>query len=483
METSAIVSAVRAMADRYPTRRAVIAGDEEISYSELVRRAQSAAAYIAANAAGDNVGLFLSNTIHFPAQVFGALWAGKTVAVLPTLAPPPLLKFMFAEAGLTTVFTSEELAPRLAEAGVPHVLLDTGYPTAADFAPQARSREAAVLLYTSGTTGRPKSVALSERNIISNAEGCIAATGFDDRQVMLAILPLFHAYGLTVTILLPLMTGSSIVILERFVPRTVLAAIDRYGVTCLIAVPSQFRLLALDSTPCEGSSLWLCIAGAERLPETTEREFTERFGHPILPGYGATEVAPVISLNIPETNRSASVGRPLPNLKVTIRDDEDRICPLGEIGEVCVEGPNVMLGYLNDREATGRKIRGGVYHTGDKGFFDAEGYLYLAGRADEMVKVGGEKVYPIEVENAVEKIEGVEEAAVVAFPDEKHGALLRAFVQRKSGSHLDEATLRARCREMLEPHKVPRSFTFVDSLPRTITGKTDKRSLTTSPGH
>jgi long-chain acyl-CoA synthetase len=482
MGTSAIVAAVLKSAERYADRTALICGEDKLSYSELVRRAQSAAAHIAKLAPGENVGIFLPNSIHFSPHILGALWAGKIVAVLPTLAPAPLLKLMFAEAKLTTVFTSADLAPRLAEAGVPYVLIDPAYPPANDFALQSRPHEAAVLLYTSGTTGRPKAVALSEQNIISNAEGCREATGFDDRQVMLAILPLFHAYGLTVTNLLPLMTGSTVVVLERFVPRTVLNAIELHRVTTLVAVPSQYRLLALDPTPCDASSLWLCIAGAERLPETTEREFTERFGHAILPGYGATEVAPVISLNIPETNRPASVGRPLPNLKVTIRSEDDSVCPVGEIGEVCVEGPNVMLGYLNDPEATARKIRNGIFHTGDKGFTDADGYLYLAGRADEMVKIAGEKVYPAEVENALERVDGVEEAAVIALPDQKQGVRLHAFLQKKAGAMLDESMLRAACRELLEPHKVPRSFTFVDSLPRTITGKTDKRTLTASAG-
>ena len=482
MSTSAIVTAVLKSAERYGDRTALICGEERVSYPELMRRAQSVAAHIAKLAPGENVGIFLPNSIHFSPHVLGALWAGKIIAVLPTLAPAPLLKLMFAEAKLTTVFTSADQAPRLAEAGVPYVLIDPTYPPADDFALQARPNEAAVLLYTSGTTGRPKAVALSEQNIISNAEGCREATGFDDRQVMLAILPLFHAYGLTVTNLLPLMTGSTVVVLERFVPRTVLNAIECHRVTTLVAVPSQYRLLALDPTPCDATSLWLCIAGAERLPETTEREFTERFGHAILPGYGATEAAPVISLNIPETNRPASVGRPLPNLRVTIRSEDDTICPVGEIGEVCVEGPSVMLGYLNDPEATARKIHNGIFHTGDKGFTDADGYLYLAGRADEMVKVAGEKVYPAEVENALERIEGVEEAAVIALPDQKHGVRLHAFLQKKVGATLDESMLRAACRELLEPYKVPRSFTFVDSLPRTITGKTDKRTLTASAG-
>jgi long-chain acyl-CoA synthetase len=480
MSSSAIVAAVRASAAKYPEKIALIFAGQQITYAELVRRAQSAGAQIAREAAGESVGLFLPNSLDFAPYFLGALWAGKTVAVLPTLAPAPLLKFMTAEARLAMVFTSTEMAPRLAEAGVAHSVLDSAYPTASDFDLQPRTQQAAVLLYTSGTTGRPKTVALSEQNILSNIRGCCEGTGFDDQQVMLAILPLFHAYGLTVTMLLPLVTGSTVVIGERFAPRTVLGLIEQYRVSCIVAVPSQYRVMALDPTPCDGSSLWLCIAGAERLPDTTEREFTSKFGHPVLPGYGATEVSPVISLNVPQTNRPASVGKALPGVTVTIRSDDGVVCPVGEVGEICVEGPNVMLGYLNDPEATAKKIRNGVLYTGDKGFLDADGYLYISGRADEMIKVSGEKIYPVELENAIERIEGVEEVAIVALPDERHGLRLHAFVQRKPGAQLDETTLRAACREVLEPYKIPRTFTFVENMPRTMTGKTDKRSLATA---
>ena len=477
---SAIVAAVQKSAERYPERAALVAGEQQLNYSELMRRAQSAASHIAEEAAGDNVGILLPNSLDFAPYFLGGLWAGKTVAVLPTLAPAPLLKFMSAEAKLAAVFTSSDLASKLVEAGVPHVAIQTDYPTAEDFTLRSRDHQAAVLLYTSGTTGRPKTVALSENNVVSNIKGCCDATGFDTRhQVMLAVLPLFHAYGLTVTLLLPLICGSTVVISERFAPRTVLNNIERHRVTCIVAVPSQFRVLTMESTTCDGSSLWLCIAGAERLPDSVEREFTARFGRSLLPGYGATELSPVVSLNVPETNRPSSVGRPLPGLMVTIRRDDDGICPAGEVGEVCVAGPNVMLGYLNDVESTTRKIRNGILYTGDKGFLDADGYLYIVGRADDMVKVAGEKIYPVELENAIERIDGIQEAAVIALPDAKRGMLLHAFVQRKPGAQLDENTLRASCREVLDPYKIPRTFTFVDSLPRTITGKIDRRILAT----
>jgi long-chain acyl-CoA synthetase len=294
---------------------------------------------------------------------------------------------------------------------------------------------------------------------------------------MLAVLPFFHAYGLTVTTLLPLTTGAQVVVPERFVPRQILQLIDKHRVSVLLAVPGQYRVLIKDPTPIDSSSLWLCIAGAERLPESIAQQFQKRFGHPLLQGYGTTEVSPVIAFSPPEDYCPGSVGRPLPNIQVTIRGENDQILPPGEIGEVCVSGPTVMLGYVNDPQATAQKIRNGVLHTSDKGYLNADGFLFLLGRADDLVKVSGEKVYPFEVENALETIDGVEEAAVIAFPDEKHGARLHAFLQLHPGASLTDAVLRTSCRKMLEHYKIPRSFSFVPQIPRTINGKTDKHAL------
>src|SRR5512146_1658010 len=481
MPASAIISAFRSAVSRYPDKAALISGDQTITYRELEAQASAAAKAIAERIQGETVALLITNSPVFAPVFLGALWAGKTVAVLPTLAPAPIVKLMAASVHAATVITTEEFVPRLMEAGIPCWLYEDEKNLDPATLPIAeRTREAAVFLFTSGTTGMPKPVELSERNILENIEGCCLATGFDDNQRMLAILPLFHAFGLTVTLLLPLVSGSTVVI-ERFVPRQILLAIEKLRITCLIAVPNQYRLLTKDPVPADGSTIWLAIAGGERLPEQVARDFEERFRKTIVQGYGATEVSPVISLNLPETNRYGSVGKPLPNQKVTIRDENDVVLPATETGEVCVEGSSVMLGYHNDPQSTARKIRNGVLHTGDRGFFDADGYLHLVGRADDLVKVSGEKVYPAEVETAIENIAGVEEVAVLAFPDEKHGSRLQAFVQLKSSAALNENSLRAACRDMLEPYKVPRGFTIVEALPRTATGKTDKRALAATP--
>lgn len=479
MTTSAILAAVRHAAGLNPEKSAIVAGDTRITYAQLEKRAAASAQCIAAQVKSHRVGLLCPNSPQFVEIFLGALWAGKTVAVLPTLAPAPLLKLMAVESRLEAVIAPPELRPRLVEVGVPTLACETGEADPSQVKTAERGEEAAVILYTSGTTGRPKSVLLSEQNILSNAEGCRIATGFNDQQVMLAILPLFHAYGLTVTILLPLVTGATVVIPDRFIPRSVLQLIEKEKISCLVAVPSQYRVLAKEPADFDASSLWLCIAGAERLPEHVAQDFQQRFGHPVVQGYGATEISPVVSLNLPETNRFGSVGKPLPGLRVTIRDDNDAVVPATQVGEVCVEGTGVMLGY-NDPEATARKIRNRVLHTGDKGFFDPDGYLHLVGRADDLVKVSGEKVYPAEVETALEEVPGVDEAAVIAIPDEKHGARLHAFVQLKPGTAMNDADLRTAVRGSLEPYKIPRSFAIIEALPRTPTGKTDKKALAAS---
>jgi long-chain acyl-CoA synthetase len=478
MQTSVILQRFQAAASRFPERAAIIGTDFSITYSELERRAASVARRIAERVPGPTVALLYSNKPEFAPLLLGAMWAGKTVAVLPTLAPPPLLKLMCMETGVELVITSEEFVPPMVALGMQCWIGDASAEFEPAEVPQLpRSSEAAVLLYTSGTTGRPKAVALSEANIVANMEGLVQATGFNSDQVMLAVLPLFHAYGLTVTTLLPVTVGASVVVPERFIPRQILQLIEKHRVSCLIAVPGQFRVLIKEPTVIDASSLWLCIAGAERLPEHVGHDFQERFGHRLVQGYGTTELSPVVSFSPPNDNAFGSVGRPLPNIEVTIRGEKDEILPAGEIGEVCVAGPTVMLGYLGDAEGTARKIQNGVLHTSDKGYLDKDGYLFLMGRADDLVKVSGEKVYPSEVENALETIDGVEEAAVIAFPDEKHGSRLHAYLQLLPSSNHTDVSLRAACREMLENYKIPRSFSFVPQMPRTITGKTDKRAL------
>lgn len=481
MTSSAIVNKFRESAAKFPQRPATIGPEQSLNYRELERRSAAVAAQIAERVSGPVVGLLRSNTPAFVPLFLGALWAGKTVVVLPTLAPPPLLKLMATEAGAELVITSEEFVPRLMEVGVTCWIGNaSGEAEPSQVEQRPLEQQTAVMLYTSGTTGRPKAVMLSETNLLDNAEGCRVAIGFDERDVMLAILPFFHAYGLTVTLLLPMVTGAALVVPRQFVPRAMLQLIEKHKVTAFVAVPGQYRVMAKEPSDLDVSSLRICIAGAERLPDQVAHDFENRFKIPILQGYGATEVAPVVSVNPPKANKLSTAGVPLPNVAVTIRDDEGRVLKPGEIGEVCVEGSLVMLGYYRDPEATARKIRDGVLHTGDTGTLDVDGYLHLIGREDDLVKIGGEKVYPSEVESALETLDGVDEAAVLAIRDNNDAVRLHAFVLLKPAATQTADGLRTACREILEPYKIPRTFSFLDQMPRTLTGKTDKRALASS---
>ncbi len=475
---SAILAAVRTAASRRPGAPALVSPRESLTYPALEGRAAAIAAQLA-GVKGDVVGLLHPNSPGFAAGLLGALWAGKTVAVLPWVAPAPLLHLMADEAGFRSVLAAEELAPRAVEAGLDPIVAPRpdGAGARAPGPPiSPRALEAAVLLYTSGTTGRPKAVALSESNLLANVEGCRVAGEFTGEDVMLAILPLFHAFGLTVTLLLPLVVGGKLVLEDRFVPRTSLQSVGTHRVTAMIGVPSQFRLLAKERVEVDATSLRLCIAGAERLGDHTGQAFEQRFARPLLQGYGATEASPVVSFNLPRQNRPASVGLPLPNIRVTIRE-EMRELPGGEHGEVCVEGPSVMLGYAGQPEATARKIPGGVLRTGDRGWLDSDGFLHLAGRADDMLKVAGEKVYPAEIERVLEQIDGVEEAAVIGVEDAARGMALAAFVAARAGATLDAAAVRGACRERLEAAKTPRTIIVLEQLPRGLSGKVDKKVL------
>ncbi|HEX8926771.1 MAG TPA: class I adenylate-forming enzyme family protein, partial [Terriglobales bacterium] len=276
MRTSAIVQRFRESAAKYPERYALANSEQQISYQSLERKIAYCASKISENVKTDVVAMLMPNGLAFPELLLGALWAGKSVAVMPTLAPPPLLKLMMMEVHADKVVTSEEFVPRLMEAGVPCWIGDTtGEIDPKDHPEQPMAREGHIMLYTSGTTGRPKTVELSEGNILANIDGCADAEGFTDKETMLAILPLFHAYGLTVTILLPLTHGARCVIVDRFIPRVVLQLIEKFKVTCFIAVPSQFRVLTKEPTEVDASSLWLCIAGGERLPDQVALEFEE----------------------------------------------------------------------------------------------------------------------------------------------------------------------------------------------------------------
>jgi len=299
----------------------------------------------------------------------------------------------------------------------------------------------------------------------------------EDERVVVA-LPQFHSFMFTVGTLLPVLSGCGILLLKTLHPfKSVLEEIARHRGTILPAVPSFYR--ALLAVPEFGKlPLRLCISGGAPLPVEVLNEFTRKFPFLIREGYGPTESSPVATVNpIKGINKPGSIGKPIPNVELSIRDDAGRDLPIGDIGEICIRGGNVMLGYWNQPEETAKVLRDGWLYTGDVGHRDAEGYYFITDRKKDMLLVNGINVYPREIEEVIYQFPGVKETAVVGVPDPRKGEQPVAFVTAAEGQALDEKALLQFIRSKLADYKLPRQIIFLPALPRNATGKILKTEL------
>jgi long-chain acyl-CoA synthetase len=336
----------------------------------------------------------------------------------------------------------------------------------------------AVIIYTSGTTGRPKGAMLSHGNLLHNVDSCRQVMEAVDHDRFLVLLPMFHSFMLTVGMLLPMTIGGSIVLVRSLhPPKNIIHDIYRRQATILPAVPSFFRTLIGAPLP-PGLPLRICISGGAPLPVETLREFNRTMPITLIEGYGLSEASPVVSLNpIHGPTREGSIGRPIPGVEISIQDESGQILPVGQTGEVCVRGGNVMKGYWNRPDETARSIRNGWLLTGDIGHGDADGFFYITDRKKDMLIVNGINVYPREIEEILYQIPGVKEAAVIGVPDARRGEHPVAFVASGDGATLDEKTILQFIRARLADYKVPKKITFIPALPRNATGKVLKTAL------
>ena len=350
-------------------------------------------------------------------------------------------------------------------------------------APDVPGDTLAAISYTGGTTGRPKGVMLSHANLVANAKHFLFTDALtaEDRYVHAA--PMFHAADSTM-VFCTTWAGATHILLDRFdLPRFVDAA-ERHGATVLVLVPTMIRMLLdhLDEHPADLGALRLMHYAAAPMSESLRERAMRMLGCYFLHGYGMTEAAPGVTYLSPADHRAGrhlrSVGHAIPGVQVEIRDPLGRPLPEGEIGEVCVRGPNVMLGYWNRPEATEEVLSAdGWYRTGDAGHLDG-GYLYLADRLKDMIISGGENVYSIEVENVIASHPAVQEVAVVARPDERWGERVHAIVVVEPGLELDEAAIVEHCRSRIAGFKIPRSVELRgEPLPKTGAGKVLKAKL------
>jgi len=343
----------------------------------------------------------------------------------------------------------------------------------------------AVIQYTGGTTGDPKGVMLSHQNIYANA--CQLTAWFTaadpGRERLLAVLPFFHCFGMTAVMIFAASLRAELIVLPRFNLKEALQAIARKRVTLLVGVPTLFNAINryTGTARYDFSSLKIGISGGDALPRTVQEKFVALTGCLLAEGYGLTEGAPVATCSNPleGVDRPGSCGLPLPATTVEIVsiEGEERVLPAGAIGEICVRGPQVMLGYWKQPAATADALRSGRLHTGDIGRMDADGFVYFVERRKEVIAVHGYKVYPRMVEEAIRLHPAVADVAVTGVPDPVRGHAPKAFIVRAQGAVLTGEALRAFLADKLSPVEIPRSIEFRDSLPKSAAGKTLKQRL------
>lgn len=339
----------------------------------------------------------------------------------------------------------------------------------------------AILLYTSGTTGRPKGVMLTHGNVSANIRQCQQWVGFGRTEVVMGVLPQFHSFGLTVLTLLPLSVGCKAVYTARFVPQKIVRLIREHQATALIAIPSMYNAMlhVKEGVPADFASLRFAVSGGEPLPDAVARGFKERFGVTIAEGYGLTETAPVTNWCRPAEYKPHSVGRPLPGVEqriVSMETGED-LGPNTD-GEVRIKGPNLMKGYFGMPEESAAALdERGFLRTGDIGRTDDDGHLFITGRLKEMMIIGGENVFPREIEEVLNAHESVKDAGVIGITDPVRGEHPMAFVELREGANFDQTALLGWCRQRLAGYKVPREIRRVEALPRNPTGKVMRREL------
>jgi long-chain acyl-CoA synthetase len=345
--------------------------------------------------------------------------------------------------------------------------------------PSVNLGDMAAIYYTSGTTGLPKGAMLSHVNILSSTVAIGKAVEASRRDVPLNCLPLFHTLAMTACMMVPIFAGMTNVLLENFLPQPVLKGFSEWKVTIFVGVPTMFAVLA--NMPhlerYDISHLRLGYCGGAPLTTAIVEKFESRFPAKLYEGYGLSECSPLVSVNRLNNRKIGSIGKAADRVKWKIVNEHGAEVPHNEVGEIIVQGPNVMMGYYKNTEASEEAFRDGWFHTGDLGYMDEDGFVFIADRKKDMIIVGGENVYPKEIENILTQHPSIQDAGVIGIDDSIRGEVPKAYIVPKLGASIDEKDILAFCREHLAQFKVPRSIELIDEIPKNVTGKILKRVL------
>ncbi|KUK11183.1 MAG: Acyl-CoA synthetases (AMP-forming)/AMP-acid ligases II [Clostridia bacterium 41_269] len=334
------------------------------------------------------------------------------------------------------------------------------------------------ILYTSGTTGKPKGAMLTHKNFYSNVISLTKVTEITRDDNFLCVLPMFHSFAWTVCVLLPLYCGGTVVVLEGFQPSETIRTLVEEKVTFLLGVPPMYAVFLKKAEPEHFKEVRIAVSGGAPLFPELYKAFTNKFSVNFIEGYGLTEASPVVCINpVHGVKKPGSIGLPIPGVSVIIGDEYGNEAPQGEIGEILVKGDNVMQGYYGDEEATKQAFVNGWLRTGDMAWADKDGYIYIVDRKKDLIIVGGFNVYPREIEELLLTHPKIAEVAVVGIKDTLKGEVPKAFIVPVEGESLTAGEVLAFLKGKLAPYKIPRAVEFVESLPKNPAGKIMKKLL------
>ncbi|MGZ8423961.1 MAG: class I adenylate-forming enzyme family protein [Candidatus Binatia bacterium] len=486
-------------AARQPDKTAIIAKEEELTFAALNQRVQALAGHLIAGGIrqGDRVGVLLPNSTAIPLAYYSTQKIGAVTVILDARLKGKELEGVLQDADLKllvvhqTLYSEVEeifktiapipvwIAGGTGERGFEHRFTATA---GATYLPELKPDDDALILYTSGTTGEPKGVVLSYRNLLQYPKVMGAMNVCDATTMRGCVLPMSHIVGPVVCNELA-EKGYTLVIFDQINPVTVLEGIQKYRVNVFESVPIVFQLLlgVKNLASYDTSSMKIAAMMGTSIPMPLLRAFQTAQPHiKVIQGYGLTETSPMITLVEPEKAEAkmGSIGRAVPGVEVKIVDDYDQEVPVGEAGEIITRGPHIMKGYFRRADATAQRIRNGWLYTGDVGKVEADGYYYHLGRRDDMIITGGLNVYPAEVENLIYTYPGVQETIVFAIPDAKRGQVIGAAIVPRPGATVVEKELLSFLRANLANFKVPDQIVIRESLPRTSSGKTIRDAAT-----
>ena len=489
-----LASLLTESAERTSDAPAIRLGDVELSYGELDDGSARLAALLREKGLepGDRVGVMLPNVPEFPVAYYGVLRAGCTVVPMNVLLKRREIAFYLEDSGAKLLLAwhgfLEEARDGGADAGAETIEVEPASfaATLAGLEPapslvDTAGDDTAVILYTSGTTGKPKGAELTHLNLFRNADvssrtTCEIAGG----DVVLGALPLFHSFGQTVGMNSSLKVGACLTLVPKFDPGEALATMQRDGVTHFYGVPTMYGALLHhpERESYDTSALRTCITGGASMPVEVLRGFEQAFEAIVLEGYGLSETSPVSSSNHPDMERKpGSIGTPIKGVEMKVVDEDDNEVAQGEVGEIVIRGHNIMKGYWQRPDATAEAMRGGWFHSGDMARVDEEGYFFIVDRKKDLIIRGGYNVYPREVEEVLYEHPKIREAAVVGVPHDEWGEEIGAVVVLHDDEELPAEEVSAFVKERIAAYKYPRVVWFLDDLPKGPTGKILKREI------